>query len=99
MILERATLNQKIKTETINSVMCELKKIFGNYCASYKLDSAHNILALLDNDKQMEIHYELYNDKGVVLCDLMVFETENATEEDLLKIVTKIVNSYYEIKN
>lgn len=94
MLLERKILQPEIKEKMINKAMKKLECIFGTYCESYWLDPRHNILALLDNDERIEIHYDLYGDEGIV-CTLMVLETDNATREGLLEKVIEVVNAYY----
>lgn len=96
MILERQMLKPEVKEEKVNRAMRELEFIFSDYCASYWLDFTHKVVALLDNDERIEIHYELYDDEDII-CTLMVLETDNATREGLLEKVVEVVNAYYGI--
>ena len=93
----------EIKRKTINSVMGELEYLLGKLTegdsANYWLDSTHNIFALVndngDNDRWIEIHYELYDCNEDMIGDLLILNTDDVTREDLMEEIKVIVDAYY----
>lgn len=94
--------NEK-KSKTTNEIMDELKFIVdketNDEVANHWIDDTHNVFAFIndngDNDRWIEIHYELYDCNEEIIGDLLVLNTENVSEEELLKEITIIVNTYY----
>lgn len=93
----------EIKSKTITAIMDELEYLIEeateDKTANYWLDNAHNIFAFVndngDNDRWIEIHYELYDWNGDIIGDLLAVCTEDVTREDLMKEVRTIVDAYY----
>ena len=90
----------EIKQKTINAIMSELSSLLESGTTSnYWLDKSHNIFAFVndngDDDRWIEIHYELYDESEEIIGDLEVLNTEEVTHEDLLKEITAIVNLYF----
>ena len=92
----------EIKNKTINAIMGELECLLDEtmriYTANYWIDDTHNVFAFIndngDGDRWMEIHYELHDEEEFI-GDLLVFDTEDANREELLKEVIAIVDAYY----
>ena len=93
---------EEIKTKTINAIMgeldCLVDKEAENNSANYWIDQTHNVFAFIndngDDDKWIEIHYELHDYEDII-GDLLVLNTADVTMEDLIKEVTVVVNAYY----
>jgi len=93
----------KIKRETINTIMSELEYLLDELSedksANYWIDNVHNVFAFINDngggDKWIEIHYELYDCNEDIIGDLLVLSTEDVTREDLLEEVKVIVDAYY----
>lgn len=92
----------EIKNNTINAIMGELEYLIESTeykTANYWIDNTHNVFAFIndngDDDRWIEIHYELYDFNEDIIGDLLVLSTEDVTMEDLLKEVRTIVNAYY----
>lgn len=92
----------KIKDKLENAIMGELEFLTGNtlmYSANYWIDDTHNVFAFIndndDDDKWIEIHYELYDNEEEMIGDLMVLSTDDVSKRDLLEQVRVIVNAYY----
>lgn len=89
--------------KTINSAMGELESIVEDEeCVNYWIDDTHNIFAFVndngdteDDDKWIEIHFELYDKNADIIGDLMVINTESVSHKELYDEVLKIVKSYY----
>ena len=93
----------EIKSGTINAIMGELEYLLDesmeNKTANYWIDNTHNVFAFINDngndDRWIEIHYELYDCNEDIIGDLLVVSTEDVTMEDLLKEVKSIVDAYY----
>jgi hypothetical protein len=93
----------EIKNGTTNAIMGELEYLLGELTegdsANYWIDNTHNVFALVNdngnNDRWIEIHYELYDYRGDMIGDLLVLDTEDVTREDLLEEIKAIVDAYY----
>ena len=93
----------EIINKTVNAVMGELECLIDHptdsVTANYWIDSTHNVFAFIndngDDDKWIEIHYELYDCNEDMIGDLLVVETDYTDREELLNAVKKIVNVYY----
>ena len=93
----------EIKSRTINAIMGELEYLLDesteSKTANYWIDNTHNVFAFINdngnNDRWIEIHYELYDCNEDIIGDLLVLSTENVTREDLMKEVKTIVDVYY----
>ena len=93
----------EIKNNTINAIIGELESLVEENAeyktANYWIDNTHNVFAFIndngDDDRWIEIHYELYDCNEDIIGDLLVLSTEDVTMEDLLKEVRTIVNAYY----
>ena len=91
----------KVKTQTLNSIMGELESLIDGTAqtANYWIDNAHNVSAFIndngDDDKWIEIHYELYAHKESWIGDLLLIETEYTDRDELFKAVAIIVDYYY----
>lgn len=95
------------KDETIlkevGSVMAELESIIEDEkTANYWIDDTHNIFAFVNNngdtgddDKWIEIHFELYDRNENIIGDLIVVDTESVNHKELYDEVLAIVKSYY----
>lgn len=92
----------EIKRKTTNAIMGELEYLLDestiNETANYWIDNTHNVFAFIhdngDDDKWIEIHYELSDDKGII-GDLLVLSTEDISREMLLEEVKSIVDVYF----
>lgn len=104
------TDKDKIKTGTINAIMGELEYLLEppndtvhywleNRVANYWIDNTHNVFAFIndngDDDRWIEIHYELYDCNVDMIGDLLVVDTDDVDREELLKAVKEIVDAYY----
>ena len=91
----------EIKSKTINAIMEEFDSLInGNdKTANYWIDNTHNIFVFIDDngddDKWIEIHYELYDCNEDLIGDLFVLNTDDVDREELLREVSVIVNTYY----
>lgn len=93
----------EIKSQTTNAIIGELEilvKESDKYeSANYWIDNTHNVFAFVNDngndDRWIEIHYELYDCNDNMIGDLLVLNTDDVTMEDLLKEVKTIVNAYY----
>ena len=93
----------EIKNKTINAIMGELESLVKETTevetANFWIDAMHNVFAFIndngDDDRWIEIHYELYDFYGEIIGDLLVLNTEDITMEDLLSEVKAIVDAYY----
>lgn len=90
----------EIISKTVNAAMAELESVVKDgKTANYWIDSTHNIFAFVNNngndDKWIEIHFELYDHNEDIVGDLIVTNTESATYDDLHNEVISIVKSYY----
>lgn len=90
----------KIKNNMICAIMEEMDSLVNETCesANYWIDSTHNVFAFINDngndDKWIEIHYELYDDKDII-GDLFVMNTDDVDRDELLKEVAVIVDNYY----
>ena len=91
----------EIKNKTINAIMGEFDSLIDETCATanYWIDNTHNIFAFVedngDDDKWIEIHYELYDCNEELIGDLLVMNTDNVDRDCLLQEITAIVDAYY----
>lgn len=89
--------------KTVNSAMAELESIVEDEkTVNYWMDSTHNIFAFVNNngdkeddDKWIEIHFELYDKDKDIVGDLIVANTESVNHKELYDEVFAIVKSYY----
>ena len=94
---------EEIKSKTTNAIIGELeylvKETTEDDSANYWIDDRHNVFAFINDngndDRWIEIHYELYDSNKNIIGDLLVLDTEDVTMEDLLKEVKVIVDTYY----
>lgn len=93
----------EIKKQMENAIMNELEYLLGEIrptaTANYWLDNTHNVFAFINdngnNDRWIEIHYELYDSEEEVIGDLMVLSTDDINKRELLEQVRVIVDDYY----
>lgn len=91
----------KIKSKTINAIMEEFDALVNeaDKTANYWIDNTHNVFAFVndngDDDRWIEIHYELYDCNEEIIGDLLVLNTDEVDREELLNEVIVIVDSYY----
>ncbi len=93
----------KIKNKTINSIMSELEYLFDETrvipTANYWIDDTHNVFAFIEDngndDRWIEIHYELYDCNGDIIGDLFVSNTDDVSKDELRKEIAVIVDIYY----
>ena len=92
----------EIKSRTINIIVDELGYLLdgvSNKTANYWIDDRHNVFAFINDngndDRWIEIHYELYDYNEDIIGDLLVLSTEDVTREDLMEEVKVIVDAYY----
>lgn len=93
----------EIKNKTINAIMDELEYLIeegtGDKTANYWIDSTHNVFAFIndngDDDRWIEIHYELYDCNEDMVGDLLVLNTEYVDRDSLFQEVIGIVDAYY----
>jgi len=89
------------KSKTINAIMGELEFIIteNHESANYWIDSTHNVFAFVndneDDDRWIEIHYELYDCNEEMIGDLFVLNTNDVNKEELLEEIIVIVDAYY----
>lgn len=89
--------------KTVGSAMTELESIVEDKkTANYWIDDTHNIFAFVNNngdteddDKWIEIHFELYDKNEEIIGDLIVVNTECVSHKELYDEVLEIVKSYY----
>lgn len=89
--------------KTVGSAMGELESIVEDEeTVNYWIDDTHNIFAFVNNngdaeddDRWIEIHFELYDKNADIIGDLMVINTESVTHKELYDEVLEIVKSYY----
>lgn len=92
-----------VKDKTENAIMGELESLIGSTMldrsANYWIDNTHNVFAFIndngDDDRWIEIHYELYDCNEEIIGDLLVLNTDDINKRDLLEQVRVIVNAYY----
>lgn len=97
------TDKNEIKNGTINAIMGELEYLIDHgtddVSANYWIDATHNVLAFIndngDDDRWIEIHYELYDCNEDIIGDLLEVNTDDVDREELLKAVKEIVDAYY----
>lgn len=87
-------------SKTVNAAIAELESIVkGEKTANYWIDSTHNIFAFVNDngndDKWIEIHFELYDKNEDIIGDLIVSNTESVIYDGLHNEVISIVKSYY----
>lgn len=87
-------------SKTVNAAIAELESIVKDEkTANYWIDSTHNIFAFVNDngndDKWIEIHFELYDKNEGIIGDLIVSNTESVTYDGLHNEVISIVKSYY----
>ncbi len=90
-------------SKTVSSVMAELESIVEDEkTANYWIDDTHNIFVFVnsngeteDDDKWIEIHFELYDKNEDIIGDLIVANTESVNHKELYDEVLTIVKSYY----
>lgn len=93
----------KIKNKTINAIMEEFDSLVNEVdkTANYWIDNTHNVFAFIndngDDDKWIEIHYELYDCDEEIIGDLFVLNTDDVDRDCLLQEVIAIVDAYYGI--
>ncbi len=89
--------------KTVNSAMAELEGILEyEKTANYWIDDTHNIYAFInnngdteDNDKWIEIHFQLYDNNEDIIGNFFVAETGYVNRKELYNEVLAIVKSYY----
>lgn len=96
---------EEIKGKTINAIVGEMENLFDETMesptANYWIDATHNVFAFIndngDDDKWIEIHFELYEKAGKldIIGDLLVLNTEDVSREELLRGIIAIVDAYY----
>lgn len=92
----------EIKDQMENAIMIELESLIDdmteNKSANYWIDNTHNVFAFIndngDDDRWIEIHYELYDCNEEIIGDLLVLSTEDVNKRELLEQVRVIVNTY-----
>ena len=91
----------EIKEKLENSIMCDLEYLIDdteNKTANHWIDNTHNVFAFIndngDDDKWIEIHYELYDCSEDIIGDLLVLSTDDVNKRELLEQVQVIVNTY-----
>lgn len=97
------TNKEKIIKKTVNAIMAEMSFLIDDGAdgctANYWLDNAHNVFALIndngDNDKWIEIHYELYDCQEEIVGDLLVLNTDTVSRQECCEQVKVIVKAYY----
>ena len=93
----------EIKNGTINAIMEELEYLVEegteDKTANYWIDNTHNVFAFIndngDDDRWIEIHYELYDCNEELVGDLFVLNTDYVDRDGLLQEVIGIVDAYY----
>lgn len=93
----------EIKTKTINAIMneleCLVEEATEDKTANYWIDQTHNVFAFVndngDDDRWIEIHYELYDCNEELVGDLFVLNTDYVDRDVLLQEVVGIVDTYY----
>ncbi len=91
----------KIKEQMENSIMGELESLIDDKpeckTANCWIDQTHNVFAFINDngndDKWIEIHYELYDYEDII-GDLLVLSTDEISKRELLEQVKVIVNTY-----
>lgn len=97
------TNKNEIKTKTINAIMNELEYLVEeateDKTANYWIDQTHNVFAFVndngDDDKWIEIHYELYDCEEEIIGNLSVWGTNDIDRDKILMFVRMIVDDYY----
>lgn len=92
----------EIKDKLENSIMGELESLIDdeteNKTANYWIDNTHNVFAFINDDgnddRWIEIHYELYDCNEDIIGDLSVLSTDDVNKRELLEQVKVIVNIY-----
>lgn len=94
---------EEVKHKMINAIMGELECWLNDddvQTANYWIDDVHNVFAFVndngDNDRWIEIHFELHDYSGDIVGDLLVLNTQDVNKDDLLKEIKTIVDMYYE---
>lgn len=93
----------EIKNRTINAIMGELEYLVEegteDKTANYWIDNTHNVFAFIndngDDDRWIEIHYELYDCNEELIGDLFVLNTDYVDKDVLFQEVVGIVDAYY----
>ena len=91
----------EIKSKTINAIMEEFDSLINenDEVANYWIDQTHNVHAFINDngndDKWIEIHYELYDCNEDIIGDLFVLDTDSIDRNELLNEIGVIVDSYY----
>ena len=91
----------EIRNKTTNAIMEELDSLINepDKTANYWIDNTHNVFAFINDngndDKWIEIHYELYDCNEDIIGDLLVLSTNNVYRDELLQEVVAIVDAYY----
>lgn len=91
----------EIKSKTINAIMEEFDSLVNEAykTANYWIDNTHNVFAFINDngndDKWIEIHYELYDCNEDIIGDLFVLDTDSIDRNELLNEIVVIVDSYY----
>ena len=91
------------KIKTINAIMNELEYLVEeateDKTANYWIDRTHNVFAFVNDngndDKWIEIHYELYDNDGEMIGDLFVLDTNYVDRDEIFQEVVAIVDAYY----
>lgn len=93
----------EVKNRTITAIMGELEylldDITDNKTANYWIDNTHNVFAFVNDngndDRWIEIHYELYDCNEDMIGDLLVLNTDDVDRDELLQEIVGIVDAYY----
>ena len=94
------TYKQELMQKTSNAVYDELENLLnGDESANHWIDSTHNVFAFVndngDNDRWIEMHLELYDANEDIIGDILVLDTEDASENELRKAVEDVVKEYF----
>ena len=94
------TNKQELMQKTSNAVYDELENLLnGDESANHWIDSTHNVFAMVndngDNDRWIEIHFELYDVNADIIGDILVLDTEDVSENELRKAVEDVVKEYF----
>ena len=92
----------EIKEKMENAIMIELESLIDdvteNKTANCWIDNTHNVFAFIndngDDDRWIEIHYELYDCNEEIIGDLLVLSTDEVNKRELLEQVRVIINTY-----
>lgn len=94
------TNKQELMQKTSNAVYDELENLLnGDESANHWIDSTHNVFAIVndngDDDRWIEIHFELYDANEDIIGDILVLDTEDMSENELRKAVEDVVKEYF----